>query len=69
MRRIGTASTVFAIVLWSVLLGVNSPEANQLDGRQIFRFDTFGDEQLWTDPCACTRLSRHSIRRPRSASD
>ena len=49
MRLIGTASTVFAIVLSSVLLGVNSPEANQLDGRQIFRFDTFGDEQLWTD--------------------
>ena len=49
MRLIGTASTVFAIVLSSVLLGVNSPEAHQLDGRQIFRFDTFGDEQLWTD--------------------
>jgi hypothetical protein len=23
--------------------------AKQLDGRSIFRFDTFGDEQLWTD--------------------
>ena len=22
---------------------------NARDGRQIFRFDTFGDEQLWTD--------------------
>ena len=49
MRLIGTASTVFAIVLTSVLLGINRPEAHQLDGRQIFRFDTFGDEQLWTD--------------------
>ena len=49
MRLIGTASTVFAIVLWSVVLGVDRPEANQLNGRQIFRFDTFGDEQLWTD--------------------
>ena len=24
------------------------PEAQPLSGRQIFRFDTFGDEQLWT---------------------
>ena len=49
MRLIGTASTVSVIVLWSVFLGVNSPQADQLDGRQIFRFDTFRDEQLWTD--------------------
>jgi hypothetical protein len=49
MRLIGTASTVFAIVLASVFLDAGRPEARQFDGRQIFRFDTFGDEQLWTD--------------------
>jgi len=26
-----------------------SGEPNRFDGRAIFRFDTFGDEQLWTD--------------------
>jgi hypothetical protein len=51
MRLIGTASTVFAIVLAAVLLGPFEPasEAKQMNGQQIFRFDTFGDEQLWTD--------------------
>jgi hypothetical protein len=51
MRLIGTASTIFAVVLTTVLLGPFEPasEAKQLNGRQIFRFDTFGDEQLWTD--------------------
>ena len=50
MRLIGTASTVFALVLTAVLLGLfeSAPEAQPLSGRQIFRFDTFGDEQLWT---------------------
>jgi len=51
MRLIGTASTIFAVVLTAVLLGPFEPasEAKQLNGQQIFRFDTFGDEQLWTD--------------------
>ena len=50
MRLIGTASTVFALVLTAVLLGLfeSAPAAQPLSGRQIFRFDTFGDEQLWT---------------------
>ena len=25
------------------------PQPPQLDGRQIFRFDTFGDQTFWTD--------------------
>jgi hypothetical protein len=51
MRLIGTASTIFALVLTGVLLGPFEPEseARQLNGREIFRFDTFGDEQLWTN--------------------
>jgi RoxA-like, cytochrome c-like len=50
MRLIGTASTVFVLVLTAVLLGLfeSTPKAQPLSGRQIFRFDTFGDEQLWT---------------------
>src|SRR5688572_875477 len=41
------------------LAGVNGPVAAQrpaADGRTIFRFDTFGDEQLWTD-----RLRLHEV--------
>ena len=57
MRLIGAASTVFALVLTFVVSGfgqattAHQAEGKQKDrdGRAIFRFDTFGDEQLWTD--------------------
>jgi cytochrome c553 len=29
--------------------GATEPQPPQLDGQQIFRFDTFGDESFWTD--------------------
>src|SRR6185369_2394279 len=50
MRLIGISSTIFGVVLTAVLLssGEARPAAQQVDGQQIFRFDTFGDEQLWT---------------------
>src|SRR4029453_10260912 len=48
MRLIALASAVFAVTLTAALLG--APNSNpQQNGQQIFRFDTFGDEQLWTD--------------------
>jgi len=50
MRLIGTAASVFLLVL---VVGIGQPRpvsgAPPNDGRAIFRFDTFGDEQLWTD--------------------
>jgi mono/diheme cytochrome c family protein len=51
MRLIGMASAIFGIVLTAVLIetGEARPAAQQVDGQQIFRFDTFGDEQLWTN--------------------
>jgi hypothetical protein len=51
MRLIGTLSTLYAIVIVTAVLGTGATEsdAQQFDGQQIFRFDTFGDEQLWTD--------------------
>ncbi len=51
MRAIGAASAMFAVVLTAVLIqaGAAHPRAEQPDGQQIFRFDTFGDEQLWTN--------------------
>jgi mono/diheme cytochrome c family protein len=57
MRLIGAASLVFTLALTSSIAGIDQSEpSQQLDrdhrrdpGQAIFRFDTFGDEQLWTD--------------------
>jgi mono/diheme cytochrome c family protein len=62
MRLIGAASIVFVLATafaLSELAPVTRAEQNTAaskqravrhrDGRAIFRFDTFGDEQLWTD--------------------
>ena len=50
MRLIGAAGAVLVLAL---IFGVPDPApgvgAQPLDGGEIFRFDTFGDEQLWTD--------------------
>jgi hypothetical protein len=50
MRLVVATSTVFVLTL-ILALSNSSPSAvaAQLNGRDIFRFDTFGDEQLWTD--------------------
>ena len=60
MRLICLASIVFVLALTFVMSGFGpAPSAQQLHGQSrpdnvrsgqaIFRFDTFGDEQLWTD--------------------
>ena len=61
MRSIAAASFVFLAVIALALSGWSSTtqaeQANTsglgggrlIDGQAIFRFDTFGDEQLWTD--------------------
>ena len=40
---------VASLVLAASLITAQSPGPSLADGQQIFRFDTFGDEQLWTD--------------------
>jgi mono/diheme cytochrome c family protein len=47
MRLITIASLGFALTLTAVLSGERN-DRHQQTGQQIFRFDTFGDEQLWT---------------------
>ena len=48
MRLVAIASAVFAITLGAVASGeLRDPEHH--DGQQVFRYDTFGDEQLWTN--------------------
>ena len=52
MRHIGRVSAVFGVVFIVTLvvaLTTTRPSAEHADGQQIFRFDTFGDEQLWTN--------------------
>ncbi len=62
MRPIGTASFVFVVAIALALSGLMPAtqaerqattarlgEPRHRDGQAIFRFDTFGDEQLWTD--------------------
>jgi hypothetical protein len=50
MRLIGAASTVFSLtLLFGIADSGPAAGARPLDGREIFRFDTFDDEQLWTD--------------------
>jgi hypothetical protein len=60
MRLIGVASIVFVLALTFVMSGFGpaaaahqlagqSRDDNGRSGQAIFRYDTFGDEQLWTD--------------------
>src|SRR5690349_16676672 len=51
MRLLGAASIMFTVALTAALLqaGAAHPRAEEPDGQQIFRYDTFGDEQLWTN--------------------
>ena len=47
-----TLAAAAAILLFSIPHGqaANSADGNDKnDGKSIFRFDPFGDEQLWTD--------------------
>src|SRR6185436_19285178 len=48
MRLIGAASIVFVSAISLAASGHELQPQNK-DGRAIFRYDTFGDEQLWTD--------------------
>lgn len=47
MRLITIASTIFVLTFTAAISG-EPPDRPRDDGQQIFRYDTFGDEQLWT---------------------
>jgi hypothetical protein len=47
-RFVAIAATIHAVALVAAIAAQPGP-GNTLDGQQIFRFDTFGDEQLWTN--------------------
>ena len=54
-RKLLTSAAVFTVVLSGIGLtsiatsSVAKPVGNKHDGQFIFRFDTFGDEQVWTN--------------------
>ena len=59
MRLIGAGSLVYLIAVAFVMSGFAQGDQRPLnvhDGQEIFRFDTFGDEQLWT-----TVLRMHDV--------
>ena len=60
MRLIGAAATLFLLVLTLVVSGAH-PGSNQLNGLEIFRFDTFGDEQLWTKTLGMHEVIQSSV--------
>ncbi len=47
-KLVAAAALVFVLTLTSALSGEQNDRQPQ-DGQRIFRFDTFGDEQLWTN--------------------
>ena len=52
MRLIGAGTLVYLIAVAFVVSGFAQSDPRPLnarDGQEIFRFDTFGDEQLWTN--------------------
>jgi hypothetical protein len=55
MRLIAVASTIFILTMTFVLSagrpakGTGSDDSQVRQGQAIFRYDTFGDEQLWTE--------------------
>src|SRR5687768_16535357 len=59
MRLVGAVTLTYVIITAFVIAGSapaitatqseQSDEAKRREGQEIFRFDTFGDEQLWTE--------------------
>jgi len=49
MRPIRIASAAFALTALLLAASHDATGAKPLDGKAIFRYDTFGDEQLWTN--------------------
>jgi hypothetical protein len=49
MSRFWSTSAVLVVAFALVVSTRPTHAKKQLDGQEIFRFDTFGDEQLWTD--------------------
>jgi cytochrome c553 len=49
MKRVLLFVTAAFVLLVALRMSAQPAPATTTDGQQVFRFDTFGDEQLWTD--------------------
>ena len=49
MRTPAFVAIAMALSIGLVITSHDAPRAAEFNGRDVFRFDTFGDEQLWTD--------------------
>ena len=49
MRLISAISLVFILAMSFAISGSTTTAGRAPHGQSIFRFDTFGDEQFWTD--------------------
>ena len=55
-------STSWTLAAGAAILLCSTPPGcadNNADGRSIFRFDTFGDEQLWTETLQMEQVIRN----------
>ena len=65
MRRfVAPLGIIYVLALVLAVTARPASSAQGFDGRQIFRFDTFGDEQLWTNV-----LRMHEVIRIRQSGD
>jgi mono/diheme cytochrome c family protein len=48
-RLVASVTMIYVVALGLIIAAQPGSRGKTLDGQQIFRFDTFGDEQLWTD--------------------
>src|SRR4030095_13000243 len=61
-RLIGAGSVVYLLMVAFVLSASRSgpaDDARRDDGQTIFRYDTFGDEQLWTNVLRMNEVIPH----------
>lgn len=60
---VGLGATLFAVLPRQLAASIPpaAAKATLSDGQQIFRFDTFGDEQLWTDVLQLNQVVETSV--------
>jgi mono/diheme cytochrome c family protein len=61
ISRTVALSSVVAVALVACMMRTTPEPATVENGRQIFRFDTFGDEQFWTDTAHLERVVQKAV--------
>ncbi len=61
MGKVAVLKTAIAVLFVVALVISQSAQGQGNQGQQIFRFDTFGDEQLWTDNLRLHEVIQSSV--------